>query len=89
MSEWSDERVLRVSAKGDLQAAMDVESSLAAAAGAPVWTNLGVCVGGLGPLSYAVAKPCLFIAFMDATVLAAPEGDVIPLLFPLVDFHNG
>ena len=63
---WSDERVLRMSAKEDLQAAMDVRSSLATAAGTPVSScallrNLGVCVGGFGPHSYVIPKPYLFI----------------------------
>jgi len=90
----SDERISHVSAKEDLQAAVGVKSSLAAAAGTPGSScaslrNLGVCAGGLGPHSYVISKPYLFIPFTDTTMLAASDDEIIRLFFPLVDFHDG
>lgn len=51
--------------------------------------NLGVCVGGFGPHSSVMPKPYLFIAIMDTTMLAASEDEIIPLFFPLAEFHDG
>lgn len=74
--------------------AMDVRSNLGTAAGTPASScallrNLGVCVGDFGPYSSVMLKPFLFVPFMDTTMLAASEDELIPLFFPLADFHDG
>lgn len=90
----ADEGVLHVSAKEDPQAAVGVRSSLATAAATPLSScallrNLGVRVAGFGPHSCLIPKLYLFIPFMDTTMLAASGDEIIPLFFPLVDFHDG